>query len=378
MFLQTIGIPKESKIGEKRVALTPSHVCSLVERGHTVWIETGAGTSAGFEDEMYLAHGASVAPSKQELYERASLIVKVKEPTEEDLPFLHSKHVLFCYLHLAAFPKLTKVLLDRKITCIAFESIIGFNRTGNTLPLLAPMSSIAGKLAIHMAHDVLRQENGELIGSNTNIHIIGAGTVGTSALQVAEGLGAKVTLYDISRARLNQYTDRATTVCLSDSPNALNDNLCDPTSNISIVVCGALKRDDLAPRLISSDVVKRLNAPEYRPTVFVDVSIDQGGCIEGIKQTSLHQPWYKDGNHFFIAVPNMPGSVPKTASVKLADAIFPYVEALRGNMRNDTGLLDEYSLSLYRSLNTGVLLQDGYVVNDTLRELYGKRGEKIP
>lgn len=380
-----IGIPKEVKHGEKRVALTPYHVQLIRQRtpATVVYIETLAGEGAGFSDKEYEDVGAKICSTKKELYESAKFIVKVKEPLDEDLQYINSSHILFCYFHLAANPTLTKKLLGKKITAIAFESVTQNNRYfGSILPLLAPMSIVAGKLAIHMAHDVLRSQLGEMIMINTQVHIIGAGNVGKHALATACGLGASVTLYDVSRERVastyvENYESHVTPHCLGEDPSILSTKLTDPLNDISIVVCGALIRDDKAPHVITREMLKTMNGPEFCPTIFVDVSIDQGGCIEGIKQTNLTEPWYKEGKHYFIAVPNMPGSVPHTSSYMLGDAIWEYVSLLSGTIDTSTLHIREDIVEKFEALSTGIILKEGRIVNETLKTLFGSKGELI-
>jgi alanine dehydrogenase len=384
MMNHAIGIVRERKTGEHRVALTPAHVEILVKKHRRmVYVETGAGEDIGYTDADYQNAGAIVS-SKKDLFDNCKFIIKVKEPNIFDLPFITEKHVLFCYLHLAASPELTKELIDKKVTAIAFESIIEHKRSAYTLPLLTPMSIIAGKLAIHMAHDVLRSQRYELIDEKSNVVVVGAGNVGTNAARVALALGARVTLFDVSSARLEYAYDQlypihgnVDTVCLSEYPDALNNMLRDPASKIAVVVCGALVPDDKAPKLITNETLTIMNGPQFRPTVFVDVSIDQGGCVEGIKETNLNQTWYEEGKHFFVAVPNMPGSVARTASKALADEILPYAILLGAFVNNDTLAMDLSNIETLESFNTGMALRDGKIINETLKQLYGKNGEKI-
>lgn len=385
MRTYAIGILRETKLGERRVALTPSHVETLVKKhNRVIYIEFGAGAAIGYTDEDYLTAGATPC-SKKDLFDNCKFIIKVKEPNEDDLPYITEKHVLFCYLHLAANPSLTKSLLDKKVTAIAFESIVEHKHSKYTLPLLTPMSVIAGKLAIHMAHDVLRQVRSELIDDLSNVIIIGAGNVGVNAAKVALGLGAHVRLYDISDTRLQYAYDqlngykqgRVKTTCMTEHPDELKDVLCDPNSNISAVVCGALVPDAKAPCAITKNTLEIMNSPDYRPTVFVDVSIDQGGCIEGIKETNLNQMWYEEGKHLFIAVPNMPGSVARTASKVLADELVPYVALLGSLVNHDTTIMNINMIETLESFNTGIALRDGKIVNETLKHLFGSKGEKI-
>lgn len=378
----TIGVPKETKLGEKRVALIPNHVKNIIHRVPTakVLIETGAGVGAGHLDQEYISAGAEICSSAAELYDRANFIVKVKEPNRHDLQYINEQHILFCYFHLAAFPELTKQLLQKNVTAIAFESVTKQTSTGITLPLLEPMSVVAGQLAIHMAHDVLRSELGEMITNNSNIHIVGAGNVGRNATAVATGLGAQVTLYDVSKEKLKAYHHHSNVVGwhLDGEGDWVNEFLTEPHNRVSVVVCGALVRDDRAPHIVSRKTLETMNGEGFRPTVFVDVSIDQGGCIEGIRSTNLRDTWYKQGKNYFIAVPNMPGSVPHTSSSMLSFAISPYVSLLVDLVNLDELVHNEQQMTMFDSLNDGIVIKRGKITNPTLIKLYGEQGELIP
>lgn len=385
MSKYSVGIPKESKIGESRVALIPSHVRKIKEHSlyTPIYVEKDAGTLAGFTDQDYINAGAIICETKAEVYEKANFIVKVKEPTFHDLKYITHNHIIFCYFHLAANPELTKTLLKKRITAIAFESMVEHFRHGKTtLPLLEPMSKIAGALSIHMAHDIMRNQLKQLITYETNVHIVGAGNVGLTAAKMATGLGATACLYDVSDSRLFDVGTLGIPHLvimpnLKDNPDALLDHLHDPTSDISIVVCGALVRDDKAPKLITKETLDKMSGKQYRPTVFVDVSIDQGGCIEGIQPTSLDVPYYQYKQHYMVAVPNMPGSVSHTASRQLSACVWPYVGLLVGQVDTTTLHMREDLIDMFEILNSGTILKSGVITNDTLKTLYGAKGEFI-
>lgn len=380
-----IGIPKETKPDESRVALIPSDIINIKKQSlyTPIYVQRDAGTLAGYTNEAYTQVGAILCDTAEELYDKANFIVKVKEPNHNDLKYITAKHILFCYFHLAADPDLTKKLLEKRITAIAFESMVERYRYGTTLPLLEPMSKIAGKLSIHMAHDILRTQLKQLITEETNVHVVGAGNVGFAAAKTAAGLGAQVFLYDALDARLNDINATGisgitTMPNLKDNPDVLTKQLTNPSSKISVVVCGALVRDDKAPKLITKETLDIMsNAAAFRPTVFVDVSIDQGGCIEGITQTSLSVPYYKYNQHFLVAVPNMPGAVSNTSSRDLSNCVWPYAGLLTSQIDTMTLHLREDLVEMFETLNSGIILRDGKIVNETLKQLYGTNGEKI-
>jgi len=380
--MYNIGIPVERKLGEGRVALTPYHVEAIIQKnpGIKVYVETNAGKSAGFSNEDYTRAGAIVG-SVYTVYSNARLIVKVKEPNQFDLQYLNDSHILFCYFHLAAFPHLTKILLERKVTCIAFESVSIKNRYGQlSLPLLFPMSKIAGKLAIHMANDVLRTELGEVLNDAHRVLVVGAGTVGFHAVSTADGDDPYIEVFDVNQNKLDSiqgFFPSISTFNIAEDPTIFKERLCNYTNDVGIVVCGALVPDDKAPKLITKEMIDTMQGPEYRSTVFVDVSIDQGGCIEGIEPTNLIDRYKKIGKHYFIAIPNMPGSVPKTSSELLANAIYPYVDLMVSNIDTDELVHREDLVEMFESLHAGTIIKDGVITNDTLKTLFGKRGELI-
>lgn len=372
MSKYSIGLLKETKNGEKRVALTPLHIESIIRKNPSckVFVENDAGLASGFCNEDYIKIGATIVQTKLNVYENANLIIKVKEPDTGDLKYLTSNHALFSYLHLAAFPEITKVLLEKQVFAIAFESVMEQNPI--SFPLLKPMSTIAGKLAIHMAHDVLRSELGELIDYETNVAILGCGNVGVNAAQMAIGMNGTVHAFDNDMDRIQTLYNRYhNNEVMGNHITHLKTYLSDPLSDISIVVCGALIPNDKAPHLISKQLLEIMNGPKFRSTIFVDVSIDQGGCIEGIKPTSLTQPFYKEGKHYFVAVPNMPGSVPKTSSVELADAICPYVSLLVSEVDMDDLSSNTLLIKKFEALHNGIVTKHGKIANATLKNIYG-------
>jgi len=321
-----IGIPKEIKDHEYRVALTPEGARVLAEAGHTVSIETGAGAAVGFGDEAYRDAGAAIVDTPAGAY-AADLVVKVKEPQPAEAANLRSGQLLFCYLHLAAAPKLARELMARGVTAIAYETV---SQAGGALPLLQPMSDIAGRLAPQMGALGLHKThggNGKLIGglpgvSPAHVVVIGAGVVGMGAARVAVGLGARVTLIDRQADKLiraeTQFGARVET--RFSSLDAISDSL----TQADIVIGAAQIPGRHAPRLISHALLKKM-----RPgSVLVDVAIDQGGVAETSRPTTHSNPFFVVDDIVHYCVTNMPGAVARSATDALTHASLPYILAL--------------------------------------------------
>ena len=319
-----IGIPKECKNHEYRVGASPAMVQTLIEHGHTVICERNCGAAIGFTDALYEQKGARIAGSIEEVYGNAQLIVKVKEPQPKELELLQKDQVLFCYLHLAPDPYQTKKLLEKQCVAIAYETVIDAQ---GKLPLLTPMSEIAGRISIQAGAFCLHMANGGkgvLLGGAPgvlpgNVVIIGGGVVGTQAAKMAMGLGADVTLLDTNLVRLKEldelYGPRLKT--LFSSSTALEELL--PTADL---VVGAV----LVPGKTAPCVIKRHHLEAMQPgSVVVDVSIDQGGCMESSKPTTHAAPTYIEGGIVHYCVTNMPGACAKSATIALTNATMPYV-----------------------------------------------------
>ncbi len=336
-----IGIPKEIKNHEYRVALTPEGARELTQAGHAVMIETGAGDGAGFADDAYRRAGATLVSDPADAW-NADLLVKVKEPQADEVLRLHNGQLLFCYLHLAPAPALAKNLLDSGVTAIAYETV---SDAGGGLPLLAPMSDIAGRLAPQMGALGLHKTHGGsgvLVSGMPGVApahmvIIGAGGVGMSAARVAMGLGARVTLLDRTSARLARAEQifGARIETRFSTPDALADIL----PGADIVIGAAQIPGRHAPRLIPRELLSRM-----RPgSVLVDVAIDQGGIAETSRPTTHSQPFYVADGVVHYCVTNMPGAVARTATLALTHATLPYVQALATHglaaLEADSGLL---------------------------------------
>ena len=322
-----IGVPKEIKVLEYRVGMVPAGVRELVHDGHEVVVETEAGLGIGMTDADYEAAGATVLGSAREVFDAADLIVKVKEPQLEECAMLRDDQVLFTYLHLAADPEQTKALVESGTTAIAYETVTADD---GSLPLLTPMSEVAGRLSIQAGAFALQKANGGrgvLLGGVPGVApgrvvVIGGGVAGTHAAEMAVGLGAEVAILDRSVPRLRQINDiyggRVRTVY--STKQAIDDLVTDA----DLVVGAVLIAGAAAPKLVSADNVKAMR----RGAVMVDISIDQGGCFETSRPTTHAEPTYVVDDVVHYCVTNMPGAVPRTSTFALTNVTLPFVKAL--------------------------------------------------
>lgn len=319
-----VGVPKEIKTQEFRVGLTPSSVRELTTLGHTVLVETTAGEGIGFSDEQYIQAGAQIAKNANEVFAKAKLIIKVKEPQIEECKLLNESHILFTYLHLAPDPKQTKALLESGCTAIAYETITDKN---DKLPLLLPMSAVAGRMSIQVGAQCLEKHNGGrgvLLGgvagvSSANVLIIGGGVVGANAAKMAVGAGAQVTVLDKSVECLEKL-DRQFGGTL-DTQFASITNLENCLQNADLLIGAILTPGDTAQKIIQTQHLKIMKPR----SVVVDVSIDQGGCIATSRPTTHDKPTFivEDVVHYCVA--NMPGAVPRTSTIALNNSTLPYI-----------------------------------------------------
>ena len=322
-----IGVPKEIKTLEFRVGLTPSGIAVLKGSGHEVLVEQGAGLGSSIPDQAYIDAGATIVPTKEDVWGKADLIVKVKEPIAPEFPLMREGQVLFTYLHLAAAHELAQQLIERKVSAIAYETI---EPTPGNLPLLTPMSAVAGRMAVQAGAMYLERDNGGkgiLLGGVPGVQrgrvaIIGGGIVGSNAARVAIGLGAQVTVLDINRSTLayldDIYEGRIQT--LHSDPHTINESV----TNADLVVGAVLVAGARAPRLVTEDMIKRMEPG----SVVVDVSVDQGGCVETCRPTTHAEPTYVVHDVIHYCVANMPGAVPRTSTYALTNDTLRYVRAL--------------------------------------------------
>lgn len=319
-----IGVPKEIKNNEYRVAMTPASARELIAQGHRVLIEPSAGNGIGYSDSDYLAVGAEIADSAESIFDHAEIILKVKEPQPHECKRLRAGQILFTYLHLAADPVQAEALLESGASCIAYETIRG---VGGSLPLLAPMSEVAGRMSVQAGAYHLQKAqggNGTLLPgvpgvSAGRVAIIGGGVVGSNAARVALGLGADVTVLDRSLERLRLLDD--TFAGQLNTVYSTQDAIESAVLAADVVVGAVLIPGAAAPKLVSRDLVERLSPG----TVLVDVAIDQGGCFETSRPTTHDAPTYTVNGVVHYCVANMPGAVAKTATQALTHATLPYV-----------------------------------------------------
>ena len=319
-----VGVLRETKDRELRVALLPGGARTLAQAGHEVLVETGAGIGSGFPDEEYERNGAKIVGGPDELIQAADLITKVKEPTRSELAAMRPGQVLFDFLHLAPDETLTQALLDAGVIAIGFETV---ELPDGSLPLLVPMSEVAGRLAVQIGAHYLQADQGGrgvLLGGvpgvpRGHVTVIGAGIVGTAAVRMAAGLGAELSVLDIDQRRLSHLYD-----IYRGGINTLysnNVNLEHSLLQADIVIGAVLSAGARAPVVVSAQQVAAMRDG----SVIIDVAVDQGGCVETIRPTSHSQPTYVVDGVIHYGVPNMPGAVPHTSTLALTNAIFPYL-----------------------------------------------------
>ena len=359
----TIGVPKEIKIGETRVSMTPSLCRRCVSLGAKVLIQKSAGLTAGFTDAEYRAAGATLVTDAAKLWRAADLILKVKEPLPAEYDLLQDGQAIFTYLHLAAGPELAKVLLKKRILGIAYETVEGAD---GQFPLLKPMSQIAGRLSIQIGAYFLQSQHGGsgvLLGGIPgtmpgHVVVVGAGNSGAHAVQMAVGMGARVTVLDLDTRKLEALDTeyRGRVVTLMSNPANIESEVADADLLIGAVLIPAAK----APIVVSAKTVARM-----RPgSVIVDIAIDQGGCIESIRPTSHKNPVYEQHGVIHYAVPNMPALVGRTSTLGLTQATEPYVAMLVSK-----GV--ERALAEHQGLARGVNTENGKITYGAVAKALG-------
>jgi alanine dehydrogenase len=359
-----IGIPRELKDNENRVAVTPSGVQEFVAHGHTVYVQHNAGVASGFPDDAYESVGATVLPTIEDIYSAADMIYKVKEPVEDEYNLVKPGQIIFAYFHFANEPELTRAMIRRKAVCIAFETVRGPD--GRSLPLLIPMSEVAGRMAAQEGARFLERPQGGkgILMSGipgvkpANVLILGAGTVGFFAALSCAGMGASVTLADVCIPRLRQLRD----VLPSNVATLYSTryNIEKELASVDLVIGAALVPGAKTPHLISRKMLALM-----RPkTVLVDVAIDQGGCFESSHSTTHAEPTFEVDGILHYCVANIPGAVPYTSTPGLANATFPYALKIA-----DLGW--EKAVKEDPGLRQGLSIVDGKVTLKVVAEQYG-------
>ena len=358
-----VGVPKEIKNNENRVGMTPAGVAELVRRGHQVFVQHTAGEGSGFSDEAYTAAGAQILPAIEDVYRQADMIVKVKEPIEPEYALVREGQVVFTYFHFGCEEELTHAMLKSKAVCIAYETV---ERDDHSLPLLIPMSEVAGRMAAQNGAYYLQKTKGgkgKLMAGVPGVKpakvlVLGGGTVGEAAARIAAGMGAEVTITDVSLPRLKQLAVElpANVHTLYSSEHNIRQEL--PT--VDVVIGSVLIPGDAAPKLITKDMLKLME----KGTVLVDVAIDQGGCFETSRPTTHSEPVYDIDGIIHYAVANIPGAVPNTSTIALTNATLRYAIALA-----DKGW--QQACRDDRSLARGVNMVEGRCTYEAVARVWG-------
>jgi len=355
-----IGVPREIKDKEFRVGIVPEGVQKLSESGHTVLIESGAGIGSAIDDKEFEAAGAEIVQGAASVYAEADMVMKVKEPLKQEYDYMRAGLILFTYLHLAPLPELTQVLLDKKVTAIAYETV---SQDNEFLPLLAPMSEVAGRMSIQVGAHFLEKEaggRGVLLGGVTgvlpgHVVILGSGTVGTNAAQMAVGLGASVTIMGRNSTRLAELESLFQGKITTRQSNRVN--IEEEISQADLVVGAVLVPGAAAPKLITRDMLSCMQ----KGAVLVDVSIDQGGCVETAIPTTHSDPVYEVDGIIHYCVANMPGAVPRTSTFALTKATLPYAIAIANK-----GLIKAAKED--PALKRGVNTYNGFLTNNEVAQ----------
>jgi len=358
-----VGILKEIKLNENRVCMTPSGVEVMRTRGHNVLVETGAGERSGFSDEEYVAAGAEIVATPAEIYERSGMVMHVKEPQPSEYEMIRKDQIVFTYFHFAASEELTRAMMERRAVCIAYETITGAN---GSLPLLTPMSEVAGRMAAQEAAKYAERAQGGrgiLLGGVPGVQpatvlVLGGGTVGTHAAQMACGLGAKVYLLDTNLDRLRYLSEVMPKNCfpLMSSPAKIRELV----QEADVVIGAVLLHGAKAPKLITREMLKTMK----QGAVMVDVAIDQGGCFETSRPTTHSEPTFEVDGVVHYCVANMPGGVPLTSTVALTNATLPYAVKIADRGWKQVALDDA-------GIKEGLNVVDGKVTYLGVAEAFG-------
>jgi alanine dehydrogenase len=364
-----IGVPKEIKDHEYRVSMRPDGVRTLCAAGHAIWVQSSAGEASGFSDEEYRKAGAHIASSEEEVFHEAELIVKVKEPLAPEYRLFRHGQTLFTYLHLAASLELTRALLDAGITAIAYETT---ESVDHSFPMLSPMSEIAGRMSVQIgAHYLEKSQGGRgvlLSGvpgvAPAHVVVLGAGVVGAAAVRIAVGMGARVSVFNLDLQRLRYLDDLYQGRIVTHAPH--QGWIDREVEDADLVIGAVMVPGARAPRLVSRTIVSRM-----RPgSVIVDVSVDQGGCIETTKPTSHSIPIHLVNGVLHYGVPNMPGIVPRTSTLALTNATLPFIVQLAS-----AGIAS--AIRSYDGLKQGVNVINGQIACRGVAEAHGLRYQPL-
>lgn len=358
-----IGVPKEIKNNENRVAVTPAGVQELKKHGHEIFIQQKAGEGSGFTDEDYINAGAAILPTIEEVYATGKMIMKVKEPIEPEYKLIDKDHLIFTYFHFASSESLTRAMIKSKAACLAYETV---EKADRSLPLLIPMSEVAGRMAIQQGAKYLEKPlkgRGVLLGGVPGVNpakvmILGGGIVGTQSAKMAAGLGADVTILDVDLPRLRYLADIMPANVKTMMSNEYNIRELLP--HVDLIIGAVLIHGAKAPHLITRDMLKIM----HTGAVMVDVAVDQGGCIETCKPTTHQNPIYIIDDVIHYCVANMPGAVPYTSTVALTNATLPYALELA-----DNGW--EKACDQNQELKLGLNIIDGNVVYKAVADAFG-------
>ncbi|MDQ1362318.1 MAG: alanine dehydrogenase [Pseudomonadota bacterium] len=350
-----IGVPKEIKTLEGRVGLIPAACADLIKQGNELWVQSGAGLLSGYSDEDYTAQGARIAADAAALYCEAQLIVKVKEPLAGDLQHLQKHHLLFCYLHLAANAALAKQLCQIGLTAVAFETVTDHR---GRLPLLAPMSDIAGRLSVQIGTHLLHSPQGGrglmlggmALADRGRVVVLGVGRAGGAAARLASDLGARVTVFDKNPLRLEELHNYSPNIA---ALYAYHHTIAEAVSKADLLIGAVLLPGLHAPRIVTEAMVKTMQTG----SVIMDISVDQGGCVETIHATDYANPTYVQHGVVHFGVTNMPGAVPRTSSQALSAVITPYVQRLATP-----------GWALEKDLQNGINIRDGKIDNPLIEQ----------
>ncbi len=364
-----IGVPKEIKNNENRVGLTPAGVAEFRKHGHDVYVQATAGNGSGFSDAEYEQAGATVLATIEEVYAKAEMIVKVKEPIASEYPLIKENQLLFTYFHFASGEELTHAMIERKAVCLAYETV---ELPSRALPLLIPMSEVAGRMAPQEGAKYLEKPlkgRGILLGGVPGVKpaevlVLGAGIVGTQAAKIAAGLGAKVTIMDISLNRLRELDDFMPKNVVTQYSNEYN--IREAIKTADLIIGAVLIPGAKAPHLITRDMLKTMRAG----TVLVDVAVDQGGCIETCRPTTHEDPTFIIDDIVHYCVANMPGAVPYTSTLALTNATLPYAVKLANLGWQEACRRDE-------ALRLGLNVVHGKVVYKGVADAWGLPLESV-